>query len=233
MNKEDNGNIYPYNHHLVPIMTYMKTRSEFEDVNFDLTFDWFSHQFDKGVRNFFGVEIDDHGNLLNDDQEPEKGFLKKVKRFIETFNEFNDEQKHEMELEIMLDKLGIKTNKKSKSMNSRERKKDKIERMKKSKNVKDYIPKYVETMFENWEQILEHSDNRFEYDLEKNVKITCLGLEIKLTNPKTKKPFSIIISDDLLDGNEIVERLNYGHKVGGDLTKVGEWLDERKKTDNN
>lgn len=104
--------------------------------------------------------------------------------------------------------------------------------MKKMKNNKPQIPNYVNTMFDNWESILKEMGYGFEDDFgyvqTKSETISCLGLEIKLTNPKTNKPFSIIISDDLLEGDEIVNRLNYGNKVGGDLTKIGDWLDKRK-----
>ena len=111
-------------------------------------------------------------------------------------------------------------------------KKGKKQSMKKMKNNKPQIPNYVNTMFDNWENLIEDMDYGFErnfnYVQTKSESISCLGLVVKLTNPKTNKPFSIIISDDLLEGDEIVNRLNYGNKVGGDLTKIGDWLDKRK-----
>ena len=107
--------------------------------------------------------------------------------------------------------------------------------MKKMKNNKPQIPNYVNTMFDNWESILKEMgyglEDDFEYVQGKSETISCLGLKIKLINPKTNKPFSIIVSDDLLEGDEIVKRLNYGYKVGGDLTKIGEWLDKNVQPD--
>jgi hypothetical protein len=111
-------------------------------------------------------------------------------------------------------------------------KKGKKQSMKKVEQTKLQIPNYVNTMFDNWESILKQMEWDFEdefgYVKTKSERISCLGLVINLTNPKTNKPFSIIVSDDLLEGDEIVKRLNYGNKVGGDLTKVGEWLDKRE-----
>lgn len=111
-------------------------------------------------------------------------------------------------------------------------KKGKKQSMKKVEQTKPQIPNYVNTMFDNWESILKQMEWNFEdefgYVQTKSERISCLGLVVKLTNPKTKKPFSIIISDDLLEGDEIVTRLNKGNEVGGDLTKIGEWLDKRK-----
>lgn len=111
-------------------------------------------------------------------------------------------------------------------------KKGKKQSMRKMKNNKPQIPHYVNTMFNNWETLIEDMGYGFESDFNyvktKSEEISCLGLVVKLTNPKTNKPFSIIISDDLLEGDEIVNRLNYGNKVGGDLTKIGDWLYKRK-----
>ncbi|NVK76014.1 MAG: hypothetical protein HWE24_21265 [Oceanospirillaceae bacterium] len=104
--------------------------------------------------------------------------------------------------------------------------------MKNVETTEPQIPNYVNQMFDNWESILKQMEWDFEdefgYVKTKSETISCLGLQINLINPKTKKPFSIIISDDLLEGDEITKRLNYGYKVGGDLTKIGEWLDKRK-----
>jgi hypothetical protein len=96
------------------------------------------------------------------------------------------------------------------------------------------IPKFVNEMYNNWEIFLQQMGGNFErdykYEMGKDEVISCIGLSVKLTNPKTNKQFSIIISDDLLESGEVRKRLNYGNKVCGDLTKVGEWLDKRKSS---
>lgn len=49
---------------------YMNVRAQFENVQWELTPQDLEPYFDKGVRSFFGVTIDDHGNLLSDEQQP-------------------------------------------------------------------------------------------------------------------------------------------------------------------
>jgi hypothetical protein len=55
---------------MTKLTQYMKARAKFENVEWLLTEDNLSPYYDKGVRNFFGVEIDDEGNLLEDQQQP-------------------------------------------------------------------------------------------------------------------------------------------------------------------
>ena len=104
---------------------------------------------------------------------------------------------------------------------------------KRSKIKEVVIPKFVNEMYNNWEILLRQMGGCFErdfkYEITKSEKISCLGLEIELLNPITKKPFSIIISDDVLGGGEIRERLNFGKGVDGDLTKIGNFVNDRKE----
>ena len=55
---------------MTKLTQYMKARAKFENVEWLLTEDNLSPYYDKGVRNFFGVEIDDEGTLLEDQQQP-------------------------------------------------------------------------------------------------------------------------------------------------------------------
>ncbi len=59
------------------IYKYMKSRASFEKMEFKLDKTFFEAGFVLGVRNFFGVELNNKGNLLNDVQQPE--FFKKYK----------------------------------------------------------------------------------------------------------------------------------------------------------
>lgn len=49
---------------------YMSVRARFENVKWELTGQDLEPYFENGVRNFFGVSVDDQGNLLSDDQQP-------------------------------------------------------------------------------------------------------------------------------------------------------------------
>ena len=57
------------------LVRYMKLRSKVERVEWGLDTDYLENHFDFGIRHFFGVHLDDKGNLLFDDQEPFKGFF--------------------------------------------------------------------------------------------------------------------------------------------------------------
>ena len=49
----------------------MKKRAEFENVGWELSDDFIEYLFvQKGTRVFFGVVLDDLGNMLRDDQQP-------------------------------------------------------------------------------------------------------------------------------------------------------------------
>jgi hypothetical protein len=53
------------------LYAYMKQRAAFEGVEWKLTVTFLQKQFDLGIRTFFGVDVDDQGNLLRDIQQPE------------------------------------------------------------------------------------------------------------------------------------------------------------------
>jgi hypothetical protein len=57
------------------LVRYMKLRSKIEGTEWGLDIDYLENHFDFGIRHFFGVHLDDKGNLLFDDQEPFKGFF--------------------------------------------------------------------------------------------------------------------------------------------------------------
>lgn len=54
---------------------YMKSRAAFEGAEWALTDAYLQRHFDHGVRNFFGVTVDEKGDLLSDVQHPD--FFKK------------------------------------------------------------------------------------------------------------------------------------------------------------
>jgi hypothetical protein len=49
---------------------YMSARANFENVNWGLSDEWLETGFLIGIRCFFGVDLDDNGNLLEDYQQP-------------------------------------------------------------------------------------------------------------------------------------------------------------------
>ena len=55
----------------IDIYYYMQFRAEIEGVAFDLEHKWFAANFYAGIRSFFGVQLDDEGNILEDTQKPE------------------------------------------------------------------------------------------------------------------------------------------------------------------
>ena len=58
----------------------MKIRSSVEDVEWGLTDEFMEEMFDMGFRHIYGVQIDDDGNLLSDDQEVFTGYFDIVTR---------------------------------------------------------------------------------------------------------------------------------------------------------
>lgn len=99
------------------------------------------------------------------------------------------------------------------------------------KNEKE-IPKFIYTMYDNWETLLHQMGKDFEKDFDYTITegetIGCLGLRIQLKNPKTNRTFSLIVSDDSLDNGELGKRIDYRDSVEGDLTKIGKWIEKRK-----
>lgn len=61
----------------------MKIRSETEGVEWKLNEFYLDEWFNDGCRQFFGVRLNDDGNLIDDDQEPFEGF------FIKTIKNLN------------------------------------------------------------------------------------------------------------------------------------------------
>ena len=57
------------------LVRYMKLRSKIEGTEWGLDTEYLEPYFNNGGRHFFGVHLDDKGNLLFDDQEPFKGFF--------------------------------------------------------------------------------------------------------------------------------------------------------------
>lgn len=56
----------------------MKIRSETEGVEWKLNEFYLDEWFNDGCRQFFGVRLNDDGNLIDDDQEPFEGFFIKT-----------------------------------------------------------------------------------------------------------------------------------------------------------
>ena len=57
------------------LCSYMKKRSKVEGVTWSLPKEKLDILFDTGIRMFFGVVVDNNGNLLYDTQEPYFGFF--------------------------------------------------------------------------------------------------------------------------------------------------------------
>lgn len=57
------------------LFEYLMMRADYEDVDFKLDIDFFGSGFNSGIRNFFGVQVNNIGFPIWDDQEPELGFL--------------------------------------------------------------------------------------------------------------------------------------------------------------
>lgn len=52
------------------LIQYMRLRAAYENVKWELTENDLLPYFTKGIRNFFGVVVDDFGNIVNDEQQP-------------------------------------------------------------------------------------------------------------------------------------------------------------------
>jgi hypothetical protein len=57
------------------LFDYLMMRADYEDLDFKLDIDFFESGFNSGIRNFFGIQVNNIGFPIWDDQEPEKGFL--------------------------------------------------------------------------------------------------------------------------------------------------------------
>ena len=61
------------------LVEYMELRSQVEETEWGLDTDYFEPYFINGVRHFFGVQLDNDGNILSDTQQPFKGFIDKYR----------------------------------------------------------------------------------------------------------------------------------------------------------
>ena len=52
------------------LFDYMTYRAAQEKLEMSLEHKWFAVHFHAGYRSFFGIELDDEGNLLSDSQQP-------------------------------------------------------------------------------------------------------------------------------------------------------------------
>ncbi len=68
----------------------MKLRSVIERRRWSLGTDYLEPYFIKGVRKFFGVRLDNNGNLLFDDQEPIAGLFENWERAYKYGKEKNN-----------------------------------------------------------------------------------------------------------------------------------------------
>ncbi len=84
MNKIKNGfNIKTLeNYKTGKLSSYMKVRVILERTKWEISEDYLDKLFDSGIRFFFGVVLDDEGNLLYDLQEPYKGFFNDINNII-------------------------------------------------------------------------------------------------------------------------------------------------------
>jgi hypothetical protein len=53
------------------LVEYMKARARYEKTYWRMTDEFMEECFDLGIRLFFGVELDEDGDLVNDYQQPE------------------------------------------------------------------------------------------------------------------------------------------------------------------
>lgn len=92
-----------------PLIVYLKTRSKEEGVPFELDVLWFLNHYQMGIRNFFGVEIDDDGNLLSDDNEPYDGYLQGFLNYLNGIKDVEEEYHQFLEINKLLRDNEIET----------------------------------------------------------------------------------------------------------------------------
>ena len=71
---------------------YLEHRANIEGVKIDRDYILSSSEiyFNKGVRSFFGVQLDEDGNILSDTQQPFKGFIDTYRKVIKWAGEINE-----------------------------------------------------------------------------------------------------------------------------------------------
>ena len=108
----------------------------------------------------------------------------------------------------------------------------------KTNKMKNEIPQFVLDGFENINTLIQYTKPSFDEDFNfegrteegmKKIDITCLGIQMTLTNPKTGKLFSILVSDDELTPQEFNFRLELMKKSNGSLIHLGEEINKRNK----
>lgn len=62
------------------LFEYMLLRSKIEKSKWKLSNKYLENLFSSGIRVFFGVHLDDFGNILYDEQEPVEGHLQLLKQ---------------------------------------------------------------------------------------------------------------------------------------------------------
>jgi hypothetical protein len=65
---------------LKKLVDYMRERATFEGVEWALTEGFLQVHFDRGTREFFGVKVDGHGELIRDSQQP--GFFETYRQGV-------------------------------------------------------------------------------------------------------------------------------------------------------
>jgi len=62
---------------IVFLDAYLRLRATIEGVEYQLSPEFLGQLHLKGVRTFFGITVDEKGFPINDEQEPQPGFLEK------------------------------------------------------------------------------------------------------------------------------------------------------------
>ena len=105
--------------------------------------------------------------------------------------------------------------------------------------MKDKLPQFVEEGFDNVNTLIQYTKPSFDKDFKfncgtgdgmKKLSITCLGIQMTLTNPETGKLFSVLVSDDELTPQEFNFRLELMNESNGCLIHVGEQINKRNIT---
>jgi hypothetical protein len=74
-NTTKNSQPFDYGFNVEILFDYLIMRSDFEGVDFEINIKFLESGFNSGIRNFFGVQVNNIGFPIWDGQEPEKGFL--------------------------------------------------------------------------------------------------------------------------------------------------------------
>ena len=72
---------------LIPLWVYLKNKSKENRTPFDTDISWIIDQYEMGIRNFSGVQIDDEGIIISDENEPFDGYLNGYLDFVKDLKE--------------------------------------------------------------------------------------------------------------------------------------------------